>query len=124
LLTNNSNLEDAITFFKKLVGIEKWTADIQSQFNAFRAGTRPFRESREDPILYWRSLMCVTEAKHLATVALKILSFPQSSAAVERSLSFIRDIHTTKRNKLGRDTLAKLVYVKFNLLCKKHLHEK
>jgi hypothetical protein len=59
--------------------------------------------------------MYVTEAKYLAVVALKILSFPQSSAAVERSFSFLRDIHTSKRNKLGRDTLAQLVYVKFNL---------
>jgi hypothetical protein len=50
--------------------------------------------------------MYITEAKHLAMVALKILSFPQSSAAVERSFSFLRDIHMPKWNKLGRDMLA------------------
>jgi len=37
-----------------------------------------------------------------------------SSVSVERSFSLIRHVHTWKRNRLGRDKLAMLIYVKFN----------
>lgn len=68
-----------------------------------------------DPIAYWENFLGRPGVSKFARVALKILRFPQSSASVERSFSPIRIIHTRLRNRLGRDTLAKLVYVYYNV---------
>jgi hypothetical protein len=47
-------------------------------------------------------------------IALKVLSFPASCAAVERSFSCVRRIHTWQRNRLAPETLANLVYIYLN----------
>jgi len=62
-------------------------------------------------------------SKELATVALKILKFPQSSASVERSFSAVRRVHTWQRSKIGRKKLAKLVFIYVNgrKLCNREL---
>jgi hypothetical protein len=65
----------------------------------------------------------IKEAKPLAVIALEILAFPMSCAAVERSFSVVCRIHTWQRNKLGRKKLAKLVYIYINrrLLAKRDI---
>jgi hypothetical protein len=47
-------------------------------------------------------------------IALQVLAFPASCAAVERSFSCVRCIHTWQRNKLAPETLANLVYIYLN----------
>jgi len=45
---------------------------------------------------------------------LEVLGFPQSCAAVERSFSAVRRIHTWQRNRIGRKKLAQLMYIYLN----------
>jgi hypothetical protein len=68
-----------------------------------------------DPIMYWRRIRQLFPSNHgLADIAIELLSFPASAAAVERTFSIVRRVHTWQRNKLGRDTLSKLVYIYVN----------
>lgn len=47
-------------------------------------------------------------------VAIEVLSFPASAAAVERTFSAVKRLHTWQRGKLNRDTVAALTYVYVN----------
>lgn len=68
-----------------------------------------------DPIAYWTRIRQMSPPNRaLANIALEILSFPASAAAVERTFSVVRRVHTWQRNRLGRETLSKLVYVYVN----------
>jgi len=71
-------------------------------------------ELDKNPMLYWKNLLYVKGTNVLAELALRILSFPQSCASLERSFSPVRVIHTCRRNKLKRDKLSQLVYIYFN----------
>jgi len=83
----------------------------------FRQSQFPYNQKVKDdsdPVLYWKTLECVKETHALAKVALKIIAFPQSSANVERTFSALRRIHTWQRSSIGREKLAKLVYIYIN----------
>jgi hypothetical protein len=90
------------------------TLQLMDEFTKFRAKLGVYSNEANDILLYWQRLHALKPSKTLATIALDILGFPQSCAAVERSFSVVRRIHTWQRNKLGRKTLAKLVYVYLN----------
>jgi len=92
-------------------------ASIDNELAKFRYKEYPYNEvvpSDGDPILYWKNLAGTIEGEELAKLALQILQFPQSSASIERSFSAVRRIHTWQRSSLGREKLAKMVYVYFN----------
>jgi len=67
-----------------------------------------------DPICYWKDRLHTLEGKALAEIVLPLLQFPQSSASVERSFSALRRVHTWQRASLGREKLAKMIYVYVN----------
>jgi hypothetical protein len=90
---------------------------VNEQFLDFRSHKGIFDDvapRKSNPITYWRRLSNITPYGPLATAAIRILSFPRSCAAVERSFSVVRRIHTWQRNRLGRKKLARLVYVYLN----------
>jgi hypothetical protein len=69
----------------------------------------------EDPVLYWTRVQVMSPLNcALAEIAIEILSFPGSAAAVERTFSVVRRVHTWQRNRIGRKKLAKLVYIYIN----------
>ena len=76
-----------------------------------------FKEIKEDddPLIWWKRIQLKSpNSKTLAHIAIEILSFPGSAAAVERSFSVVRRVHTWQRNKLKREKLSKLVYLYVN----------
>jgi len=89
---------------------------VITEFTKFRAkkGIYAADPFDTDVLLYWQRLAGVSSSKELAQIALSLLALPQSCAAVERSFSVVRRIHTWQRNKLGRKKLAKLVFVYLN----------
>jgi len=90
---------------------------IRVDLSKFRRCEFPFEEKAElteNPILFWQELSTTDEGKALAAIALSLLQFPQSSAAVERSFSALRRVHTWQRASLGREKLAKMIYVYVN----------
>jgi len=91
--------------------------NIVNEFIKFRRGLAPYNHQiaeDESPCQYWSRFACVTTTEGLAKVALKILGFPQSAASVERTFSAIRRIHTWQRSCIGREKLAKLVFIYVN----------
>ncbi|XP_030766335.1 uncharacterized protein LOC115890268 [Sitophilus oryzae] len=56
-----------------------------------------------------------SEVSDLATIAIRILTVPSSSASVEREFSCQSRIHTKDRNKLSNETVEKLLAVEYNL---------
>jgi len=90
---------------------------LQNEFVKFHTKQYPYDKVVKDdcdPILYWKSMACFEETHALAKVALKLIAFPQSSANVERTFSSLRRIHTWQRSSIGREKLAKLVYIYIN----------
>src|SRR5688500_16444444 len=85
-----------------------------AEFSRFRESKGPYSDKDILPTDFWNKMRSIKGAGAFARIVLPVVSFPQGSCAVERSFSPIRDIHTSKRNRLDRDRLAKLVYVKFN----------
>jgi len=91
--------------------------DISTEFAKFRRKQFPYEKSfpvEGDPIEYWNQLCCIQESTTLAKAAYWLMTIPQSTASVERSFSAVRRIHTWTRSSLGREKLAKLVYIYFN----------
>lgn len=64
------------------------------------------------PLEWWNMFYEKTKLAQLA--ALKILSIPVTSAAVERSFSTFGNIHSKKRNRLSTKRAAKLTYISHN----------
>jgi len=104
---------DGENFLKELIGEKLWEDTLKDKFNQFRRSNGPFA-ANETPIVFWNRLCTIKGADRLAKAVLPVVTFPQGSCSVERSFSPIRDIHTSKRNRLGRATLSQLVFVKFN----------
>jgi len=107
---------NGLAAIKKLVAPSKqdWLAQ---EFRKFRNLEFPYDESvpvDADPISYWKDRHCTLEGKALAEIALPLLQFPQSSASVERTFSALRRVHTWQRASLGREKLAKMIYVYVN----------
>ena len=55
--------------------------------------------------------------QELSKIAGRLLKLPSTTAAVERSFSCYRNIHTAKRNQLTNDRASKLVFVSQNIPC-------
>jgi hypothetical protein len=69
----------------------------------------------DNPVLWWQGIYASSpKNRSLAAIAIEILSFPASTAAVERTFSVVRRVHTWQRNRLSRKKLAKLVYIYVN----------
>jgi len=63
--------------------------------------------------LNWWNAFCLEI--ELSKLAIKILSLPATSAAVERTFSSYKDVHSLKRNRLTNERASKLVFIKHNL---------
>jgi len=63
--------------------------------------------------LNWWNAFC--SEIELSKIAIKILSLPATSAAVERTFSSYKDVHSLKRNRLTNERASKLVFIKHNL---------
>jgi hypothetical protein len=64
-----------------------------------------------EPVTWWQTLFAHTD---LGKIAVKILTIPATSAAVERSFSTFSNIHSKKRNRLKTNTAGKLTYISHN----------
>lgn len=114
MMVDQTQLEDAERLIQKMTN--NWPA-IQTQVTQFRskAGVFALNVSVDtNPCIFWQRLANVQQTSELANIALTLLGFPQSCATVERSFSAVRRIHAWQRNKLGRNTLAKLVFLYVN----------
>ncbi|CAG4984382.1 unnamed protein product [Parnassius apollo] len=71
----------------------------------------------------WWSGLCASTA--LSKVAVRILTAPCTSAAVERSFSTHSHIHNKKRNRLTSERAAKIAFISYNwnLLNKSNLEK-
>jgi hypothetical protein len=63
------------------------------------------------PHMYWNNLMLFKSTSALAQIAVRILSIPASSAAVERSFSIQGNLHTKSRNRLSEENVDKLMKI-------------
>jgi len=115
--TDYENGEFFIKKFTHLECPEEWRR-LNNQLLKFRTFKDMYNEEiemEEDPKTFWVRLAASSGRDNkLVSVALKVLSFPASAAAVERSFSCVRRIHTWQRNRLEQETLAKLVYIYLN----------
>jgi len=117
---------DCETLLRKYVPSENWS-DFQSVFENFRNERGPFQgvavSDLTHPVTFWRRFLSIRNTQLLARIAVDLSSLPGSCASVERSFSAVRRIHTWQRNRLGREKLAKLVYVYINrrILAKEEL---
>ncbi|XP_018376446.1 PREDICTED: uncharacterized protein LOC108769755 [Trachymyrmex cornetzi] len=64
------------------------------------------------PVAWWQGLCA---GQPIATIAIRLLNIPPSSAACERVWSAFGGIHTKKRNRLKNEKVEKLVSVQWNL---------
>ncbi|XP_047984670.1 uncharacterized protein LOC125239056 [Leguminivora glycinivorella] len=64
-----------------------------------------------EPVTWWETLFSNTV---LGKTAVKILTMPATSAAVERSFSTFSNIHTKRRNRLKTNRAGKLTYISHN----------
>jgi len=111
---NYIDYQDGEKLISKLAG-DNWNT-VNSQLKIFFTYGGPFTKCpvNENPVTYWTTISKFIGYDKISELGIKILGFPMSSAAVERSFSTIRHIHTWKRNSLTRDHLAKLVFVCYN----------
>ncbi|KAE9521289.1 hypothetical protein AGLY_018308 [Aphis glycines] len=70
-------------------------------------------DARKTEALHWWTAFC--NHTELSKIAIKILSLPATSAAVELTFSTYKDVHSSKRNRLLNERAAKLVSIKHNL---------
>lgn len=64
------------------------------------------------PVAWWAGL-CKSTA--LSKVAIRFLTLPTTSAAVERTFSTYSDVHSKKRNRLTNERAGKIVYIAHNI---------
>ena len=60
---------------------------------------------------YWNLIDTLTNYNSLAKIALRLISIPPSSAAVERSFSLQAWIHSKNRNRLSQENINKILMV-------------
>ena len=68
-------------------------------------------KSTFEPRLYWSAVGQFDPYQQFANMALRLLSIPASSAAVERSFSKQSLFHTQSRNRLSKETIEKAMSV-------------
>jgi hypothetical protein len=116
----NEAIDFIIDLGQKLnLNVEKLYADI-GEYNAKVSlwGKDSLMKAADsmDPTTWWKGLC---GRRELSKIAVILLSIPATAAASERNWSCFGNIKTQKRNRLTKDTLMKLVFIKFNLnICK------
>eukprot|EP01127_Copromyxa_protea_P013972 TRINITY_DN381_c0_g1_i4.p1 TRINITY_DN381_c0_g1~~TRINITY_DN381_c0_g1_i4.p1 ORF type:complete len:250 (-),score=19.31 TRINITY_DN381_c0_g1_i4:8-757(-) len=116
---SEAHFQSAEEFIRKYdFNADKWAAGLQQAWIDFRLEEGVFSNQcqvTDDPVIWWKRIRAMsTRNKWLSDIAIEILSFPGSAAAVERTFSVVRRIHTWQRNRLRRETLQKLVYIYIN----------
>lgn len=122
---NSDDHEDAVQFIyqlaKQMISLEIDARKVISDFTHFKSKTEQFSKHKEylwvaaedtSAIDWWAAFCSDTE---LSKIAVKLLSLPATSAAVERTFSIYKDVHSTKRNKLLNERASNLVFIKHNL---------
>lgn len=74
---------------------------------------RKLKDRSTTPLEWW--LTEGVDYPALKGIAVKLFSLAASSAASERNFSTMGFIHSKRRNRLGLDTVEKLVFVKCNI---------
>lgn len=64
-----------------------------------------------NPVVWWKGVCGSTK---LSKIAVRILTAPSTSAAVERSFSTHGNIHSNKRNRLTTERAAKIAFTSYN----------
>ena len=102
-------------------GDDIWDNKLQDQFLQYRSRQGTFAHSRwnlallDDPRRPWMTMAMDVKYRTFAELALQTLSVPTGIAAVERTVSALRRVHTWERNRLAPSRVDKLVYVHQNL---------
>ncbi|KAI3979289.1 hypothetical protein MKX01_007765 [Papaver californicum] len=112
--------EEFLKVLEKLLPTPELRHDITSQIFVFKKSQGLFgcnlaREARNTvaPGLWWEQYG--DSAPGLQRVAVRILSQICSASTFERNWSTFQQIHSEKRNKLDKETLADLIYINYNL---------
>ncbi|KAI3842697.1 hypothetical protein MKW98_015364, partial [Papaver atlanticum] len=112
--------EEFLKVLEKLLPTPELRHDITSQIFVFKKSQGLFgcnlaREARNTvaPGLWWEQYG--DSAPGLQRVAVRILSQVCSASTFERNWSTFQQIHSEKRNKLDKETLADLIYINYNL---------
>ena len=93
-------------------------ATVELEFREFATDCNV--TSCEDAVNFWLNVLNMKSAmgdykyKHLASLALQLLSIPASNADSERVFSLVRRIKTDFRSRLHSETISALVGVHFN----------
>jgi len=107
---NSDDHNEAVEFIyqlsKHLDNIEIDARKVISDFANFKNKSGPFSKtkeylwvvSEETEALHWWTAFC--NDTELGKIAIKILSLSATSAAVERTFSTYKDVHSSKRNRL------------------------
>jgi len=118
---HNEAIEFIYQLSKHMDNIEIDARKVISDFAFFKNKSGPFSKTNEylwvaaeeTEALHWWTAFC--NHTELSKIAIKILSLPATSAAVERTFSTYKDVHSSKRNRLLNERAAKLVFIKHNL---------
>ncbi|XP_073000046.1 uncharacterized protein [Typha latifolia] len=112
--------EEFIAVLDKLLPTPELRHDITGQLYIFRKaqgmfGSNLAREARNttSPGMWWEQYG--DSAPGLQRAAVRILSQVCSTSTFERNWSTIQQIHSEKRNRLGKEALNDLLYVHYNL---------
>lgn len=114
---------DAVEFIyqltKKLDNLDVEARQVIADLSRFKNKNGTFPKEylwaaidNTDGLNWWNTFCSETE---LSKIAIKVLSLPATSAAVERTFCSYKDVHSLKRNRLTNERASKLVFIKHNL---------
>ena len=115
------DLEDAEKYLCSITGEKLWNNKIYDQFMEYRTAQGVFSGNRwqcklkDDPLRPWKFIGQTIQYKQFAEIAIHVLSIPTGIAAVERTFSATRRIHTWDRASLAAKTVDKLIFIYWNL---------
>jgi len=98
---------------------------IRSQYNRYQQTKEPFHmtplESQSqsgneynDALSYWIRRNGLEDSKELSVIALAYLHINPSEASVERAFSRQKYVHTALRNRLHKETIDAMMFIKMN----------
>ncbi|OXA37509.1 hypothetical protein Fcan01_27767 [Folsomia candida] len=113
-------LEELQTYAESLgvIPTESLKEELGNQITNFRMKEGLFNStmlSHRLPFKYWDNMRQFQSTSLLAGIAVRLLSIPASSAAVERSFSRQGNVHTKTRNILTHENVNRLMCIKWNL---------
>lgn len=113
-LMTDDDREEAEVFL-----IEELDASGIESFQEYKYKEGLFEKLNEkkisSPGLYWKSALASRKHSQLATLAIKLVTIPVSSAEIERVFSNWKFIHGPLRNKLDFEKSKKLVEIYYDL---------